>query len=101
MAGSNNAKRLKGEDLEKKIVDAYWKEEGSNEKHYMEYPDYPVTLYLKTSRYKENDTVTVKIVSKEGSTFEGGQKEMIVSGTVNKNKLVVIENFKISYEENS
>lgn len=85
--------------MQKSIKDAYWMTENSNKKKRTEYPDYPVTLYLRTMGYKTGETATVKIKSNEGKTFEGGQTELTVSGIVNNDKLVIIEDFKITYEK--
>lgn len=87
------------EPMKKKILDAYWMDDSSDKKHRIEYPDYPVTLYLKTMGYKEGDTATVKVKSKEGRIFEGGLEELTVNGTVDEEGLVMIDDFKITYEK--
>ena len=92
-------KKVKSEPMPKEITDAYWMDENSDKQHRTEYPDYPVTLYLRTMFYKAGETATVKFKSEEGKTFEGGQTELIVSGTVDEDGMVVIKDFKITYEE--
>lgn len=78
-----------------KIKDVYWKEEGNEEKYYIDYPDYPVTLYIETSNYIEGDKVTIKIKAEDGEKIAGKMKELKVSGKVNAKGIAIIKNFNI------
>ncbi|WP_280647789.1 MULTISPECIES: DUF4280 domain-containing protein [unclassified Dysgonomonas] len=82
-----------------KVTDVYWKEDGSDEKLYIEYPDYPVTMYIETEDYNPDEIVKVRFVNEEGRLFAGNKKELIVSGKVGSNGIAVIKNFEINYEE--
>jgi len=79
-----------------KIKDVYWKEEDSEEKYYIDYPDYPVTLYIETTDYIEGDKATIKIKTEEGEKIAGKKKELKVSGKVNAEGIAIIENFKFN-----
>lgn len=81
-----------------KIKDVYWKEKGSEEKLYIEYPAYPVTLYIETEEYNPDELVKVRFVNEEGKLFTGSKKEIIVTGKVGSDGIAVIKDFKINYE---
>lgn len=83
-----------------KIIDIYWKEDGSEEKLYIEYPDYPVTMYIETEDYKPDEFVKIQITNEDGKLFEGNNKELFVTAKVGLDGIAVVKNFKINYEKN-
>ena len=80
-AGDENENR-------KKITDAYWVDEKTQEKMQEIYPGKKVTLCLKTSGYVEGEQADIKIKMEDG-------KEKTASGEVKRDGTVVIENFEI------
>ena len=76
------------EEREKKITDAYWVDEKTQEKMQEIYPGKKVTLCLKTSGYVEGEQADIKIKMEDG-------KEKTASGEVKRDGTVVIENFEI------
>jgi len=84
---------------EPKVTDVYWKEEGSDEKLYIEYPDYPVTMYIETEDYAQNEIVKVQITNEDGKLFKGNRNELNVSAKVGSDGIAIVKNFKINYEE--
>ena len=76
------------EEREKKITDAYWVDEKTQEKMQEIYPGKKVTLCLKTSGYVEGEQADIKIKMEDG-------KEKTASGEVKRGGTVVIENFEI------
>jgi hypothetical protein len=81
-----------------RVVDAYWKDKSRDEKLYIEYPDYPVTLYLETEDYKEGEIASVFFIAENGRTFTGKKEKIRVTGKVNAEGLVIIENFVLIYD---
>lgn len=84
-----------------KVVDVYWREDGKDEKLYVEYPDYPVTMYIETEDYKPGEFVKLQLTGKEGRLFKGNKKELVVRGKVGSDGVCVINNFKVEYEKNT
>lgn len=76
------------EEREKKITDAYWIDENTQEKMQEIYPGKKVTLCLKTSGYVEGEQADIKIKMEDG-------EEKTASGEVKWDGTVVIENFGI------
>jgi hypothetical protein len=76
------------EEREKKITDAYWIDENTQEKMQEIYPGKKVILCLKTSGYVEGEQADIKIKMEDG-------KEKTASGEVKWDGTVVIENFGI------
>lgn len=83
------------------ITDVYWKEEGCDDKMYIEYPDYPVTLYIETKDYKQDEFVKLQITNGDDKLFEGNNKEYFVTAKVSSEGIAVVKNFKIIYEKNA
>lgn len=83
----------------RKITDAYWKEEGSDEKLYLEFPGESVTLYLETQDYKPGEIATVIYKSNGKRRFFGNKKEIAAFGEVDAQGLVTIKDFLIKYED--
>lgn len=82
-----------------KIKDAYWKEEGSDDKHYVDYPDYPVTLYIETEDYIETEKATVKFIAPEGKLYKGNKKDFKIGGKPNAEGIVIIKDFVLEFEK--
>lgn len=85
-------------EFEKKILDVYWIDKSSGKKMREVQPDKKVTLYIETRGYKEGERVETIMSATDGYTFKDGSTEMPVSGTVNSENLVIIENFLIQYK---
>lgn len=90
----------KKKEKEKKIraVDVYWKEEGSDERHYDVFPEHPVTLYVETVDYTPNENLSLNVKNSEGRKFKGGKEYMAVSGNVDSDGVLTIKNFNPQYE---
>jgi len=83
----------------KSMVDAYWVDEQSGEKHREVRSGEEGTLYICTRGYKPGEKITVEITADEGRVFEDGSTEMSVSGTVNKDGVAIVKKFKITYRK--
>jgi hypothetical protein len=92
----------KKKQQEKKIraVDVYWMDEESDERHYDIFPDYEVTLYIETVDYTAGETLTLDMFPQKGKQFKDGKEKSTVSGKVDADGVVCIQNFKVEYEEN-
>lgn len=86
---------------EKKIraVDVYWMDDESDEQHYDVFPDYEVTLYIETVDYTPGETLTLDYFPEKGKKFKGDKDTMTVSGKVDADGIVCVQNFKIEYEK--
>lgn len=82
----------------KTITDVYWIEEDTGRKVREIRQGQEVDLYIKTKGYKEGEQATVKIMASKGNTFENNSTEMAVSGTVNSDKIAVVEKLTIKYK---
>ncbi|WP_221412157.1 hypothetical protein, partial [Dysgonomonas sp. ZJ279] len=85
------------EETKLKVKDVYWKKGEQDTKKYIDYPNYPVTLFIETMDYNEGDTATIILKSKNNRKFAGGKDELSVSGKVDADGIATIENFKINY----
>lgn len=86
------------EEREKKITDAYWIDQKTQEKIKEVYPGKKVTLCFKTVGYIEGEQADIKIKAENGKEFADGSTEMTASGEVKRDGTVVIENFEINYK---
>lgn len=86
------------EEREKKIMDAYWVDEKTQEIIKEVYPGKKVTLCFKTAGYVEGEQAEIKIRAEAGKEFADGSTERAVSGEVKRDGTVMIENFEIDYK---
>lgn len=86
------------EEREKKIMDAYWVDEKTQEIIKEVYPGKKVTLCFKTAGYVEGEQAEIKIRAEAGKEFADGSTERSVSGEVKRDGTVMIENFEIDYK---
>lgn len=86
------------EEREKKIMDAYWVDEKTQEVIKEVYPGKKVTLCFKTAGYVEGEQAEIKIRAEAGKEFADGSTERSVSGEVKRDGTVMIENFEIDYK---
>lgn len=86
------------EEREKKIMDAYWVDEKTQEIIKEVYPGKKVTLCFKTAGYVEGEQAEIKIRAEAGKEFADGSTERTVSGEVKRDGTVMIENFEIDYK---
>lgn len=86
------------EEREKKIMDAYWVDEKTQEIIKEVYPGKKVTLCFKTAGYIEGEQAEIKIRAEAGKEFADGSTERTVSGEVKRDGTVMIENFEIDYK---
>lgn len=86
------------EEREKKIMDAYWVDEKTQEIIKEVYPGKKVTLCFKTAGYVEGEQAEIKIRAEAGKEFADGNTERTVSGEVKRDGTVMIENFEIDYK---
>lgn len=86
------------EEREKKIMDAYWVDEKTQEVIKEVYPGKKVTLCFKTAGYVEGEQAEIKIRAEAGKEFADGSTERTVSGEVKRDGTVMIENFEIDYK---
>lgn len=86
------------EEREKKIMDAYWVDEKTQEIIKEVYPGKKVTLCFKTAGYVEGEQAEIKIRTEAGKEFADGSTERTVSGEVKRDGTVMIENFEIDYK---
>lgn len=87
------------EEREKKIMDAYWIDEKTQERIKEVYPGKKVTLCFKTAGYIEGEQADIKIKAEDGKVFVDGSAEMTASGEVKRDGTVVVENFEINYKQ--
>ncbi len=87
------------EEREKKIMDAYWIDEKTQERIKEVYPGKKVTLCFKTAGYIEGEQADIKIKAEDGKVFADGSAEMTASGEVKRDGTVVVENFEINYKQ--
>jgi hypothetical protein len=83
-----------------RAVDMYWMEDGSDERHYDDFPEREVTLYIETIDYTPGETLKLDLKPDDNKKFKGGKDKMTVSGRVGEDGVAVIKNFKAEYEEN-
>jgi len=76
----------------------YWMDDKSNEKHHKIFPNYEVTLYIKTKDYTEGEKLTLSFLNSKSRKFKGNKDKQTVSGTVGASGIVCVKNFKIEYE---
>lgn len=89
-----------GIKLKIKAIDVYWmEEEESDEKRRDIFPNFPVTLYIKTFFYKEGEFIKLDFKDSEGRIFKGNKKSLSVSGNVDASGILRIDDFKVEYEE--
>lgn len=86
------------EEREKKIMDAYWIDEKTQERIKEVYPGKKVTLCFKTAGYIEGEQADIKIKAEDGKVFADGSTEMTASGEVKRDGTVIVENFEIDYK---
>lgn len=86
------------EEREKKIMDAYWVDEKTQEIIKEVYPGKKVTLCFKTAGYVEGEQAEIQIRAEAGKEFADGSTERTVSGEVKRDGTVMIENFEIDYK---
>lgn len=86
------------EEREKKIMDAYWVDEKTQEIIKEVFPGKKVTLCFKTAGYVEGEQAEIKIRAEAGKEFADGSTERTVSGEVKRDGTVMIENFEIDYK---
>lgn len=86
------------EEREKKVTDAYWIDEKTQEKIKEVYPGKKVTLCFKTTGYIEGEQANIKIKAEAGKVFADGSSEMTASGEVKRDGTVVVKNFEIDYK---
>lgn len=86
------------EEREKKIMDAYWVDEKTQEIIKEVFPGKKVTLCFKTAGYVEGEQAEIKIRTEAGKEFADGSTERTVSGEVKRDGTVMIENFEIDYK---
>lgn len=80
------------------IKDVYWKEEGNDEKYRDIFPDYPITVYVETENYKPGELFSVKIKNSDKRKFKDGKNEIIISGNLNDQGTLLLEDFLPEYE---
>lgn len=86
------------EEREKKIMDAYWVDEKTQEIIKEVFPGKKVTFCFKTAGYVEGEQAEIKIRAEAGKEFADGNTERTVSGEVKRDGTVMIENFEIDYK---
>lgn len=86
------------EERKKKIMDAYWIDEKTQERIKEVYPGKKVTLCFKTAGYIEGEQADIKIKAEDGKVFADGSTEMTASGEVKRDGTVIVENFEIDYK---
>lgn len=86
-------------NLEKRIIEMYWTygdTKLSNKSRF--YVD--MNLIVKTTNYKEGESIKVYIKSEDGQPLTGDSNELILTGIVNKDNMVVFENVLKDYTLN-
>lgn len=82
-----------------KVVDVYWKEDGNDEKLYIERPGESVTLFIETEDYEEGEMVKVAFIADEGMVYEDGSTKLSISGVVGEDGVAIIKGFVINYKQ--
>ncbi|WPO92814.1 type VI secretion system Vgr family protein [Chryseobacterium sp. HR92] len=69
---------------EKQIVNIKWMDAEMTEDIDNTYFGSKVSLLVQTRNYEEGENISLKVVDKDGQEIKDGQKELVLSGTVNK-----------------
>lgn len=91
--------KLKEEKKQIRAVDVYWIEDGDDERHYELFPDYEVTLYIETMDYTPGETLSLEYYPPNGRLFKDKQEKNVISGIVDDEGIVSVNNFKPEYED--
>ncbi len=76
---------------EKQIVNIKWMDTEMTEDIDNTYFGSKVSLLVQTRNYEEGESVSLKVVDKDGKEIKDGQKELALSGTVNKEGFAVLK----------
>jgi hypothetical protein len=93
----------KEEEKKPRITDIYWMDETENIPKCLSELDEnaEVTLFLEVEDAKQGETVSVTLFPPDDELFEGNQKELKITGTVEedeKGQIVIIEKFCFRFE---
>lgn len=69
---------------EKQIVNIKWMDAEMTEDIDNTYFGSKVSLLVQTRNYEEGENISLKVIDKDGQEIKDGQKELVLSGTVNK-----------------
>lgn len=76
---------------EKQIVNIKWMDAEMTEDIDNTYFGSKVSLLVQTRNYEEGESISLKIIDKDGKEIKDGQKELVLSGTVNKEGFAVLK----------
>lgn len=76
---------------EKQIVSAQWMDDVMENNIQQSHRGNKASLLVYTRNYEEGDSISLKVVDKNGKEIKEGQKELILSGTVNKEGYAVLK----------
>ena len=87
------------EEVKKEITRIYWLDENGKERLLSELPiGKEVTVCVETKGVEEGETVHVELKDNDGRTYKNGQKTLKLSGEVEVDNTVYIDNVKIEFE---
>lgn len=76
---------------EKQIVSAQWMDDVMENNIQQSHRGNKASLLVYTRNYEEGDSISLKVVDKNGKEIKEGQKELILSGTVNKEGYAILK----------
>ncbi|MEG1665380.1 phage baseplate assembly protein V [Chryseobacterium sp.] len=76
---------------EKQIVSAQWMDDVMENNIQQSHRGNKASLLVYTRNYEEGDSISLKVVDKNGKEIKEGQKELILSGAVNKEGYAILK----------